>query len=186
MSSHELHDVPAPSDSTIADNTDQPKSRSRSYKPESWDARADLRRKQRRDYAELVVSRSDLLQPEDAALLRAVFMDGKSIAEVALLARLSVARLRRHVHKLLRRVLSPHFEFVVRNCRAWEPERRRVAHQTVVLGAPLRKAATDLKMSLHTVRGHHQSIRTLFEESCTRRAAVITRLRRPEGEQARA
>lgn len=179
MSSHELDAVAARSEPVPPP---APRRRTRSRPPEAWDENADLRRKRRREYADVVVRRADLLPPHDAALLRAIFSDGKSIAEVAALAQIAVARLRRYVHRLLRRVLSPRFEYVVRHARGWDAERRRVAQHAVVLGQPLRQVARDLGLSLYAVRRHYQSITTLYEESLAAPAAVVVRPRRSSEE----
>lgn len=46
---------------------------------------ADMRRRRNAEAAELVVRRAEFLAPEDRALLRAIYADGLSIAQVALL-----------------------------------------------------------------------------------------------------
>lgn len=90
----------------------------------------------------------------------------------------SLARtLRRRVRQIAARVLSPIFVFVVAHLDpsdpgerrrlglpCWSPTRRKIAQACVVRGLSFREAASELRVSLHTVRREMQSVRALFEE----------------------
>lgn len=124
---------------------------------------ADLRRKQRREWADLVVERAGSLDPADAAVLRAVYGDGRPIKELAAMVGVPPRAMSRRVHRLVRRVMSPPFEFVVRFAHNWTRERRRVAFSIVVLGRPLRQTAADVGLSLYEVRRHYAAVMALVE-----------------------
>lgn len=152
---------------------------------------ADMRRRRNAEAAELVVRRAEFLAPEDRALLRAIYADGLSISQVALLrqtapttntlaaqgsdttpasgavSRPGVAgarRVRARVRALVERALSPMFVFVASRQADWTPTRRRVAQAVYLHGMTLREAASALGVSLHVVRRHADAVRTLAEE----------------------
>ncbi len=124
---------------------------------------ADLRRKQRREWADLVVERAASLDPADAAVLRAVYGDGRPIKELAAMLGVPPRAMSRRIHRLVRRVMSPPFEFVVRFAHNWTSERRRVAFSIVVRGMPLRQTAAEVGLSLYEVRRHYAAVMALVE-----------------------
>ena len=132
----------------------------------------DLRRKRRRDQAEITLDRARHLPPEDRVLIEAVFRDGRPVAELAALIsgdagesdRTAHARgLRRRIRRLTARLLSREFAFVAEQLSDWSPTRRRVATACILHGRSIRDAAAELRVSLHTVRRHRAAITELVE-----------------------
>lgn len=129
---------------------------------------ADLRRKRRRAVAEELVERAEHLLPPDRALIRAVYHDGQTAAEIARLQGVSPRRVRSRLRRLIARMASPDFLVVARDRHAWPPTRRRVATAVVLQGLSMRETAIRLRLSLHAVRRHMEQIRALVEASQTR------------------
>ncbi len=122
---------------------------------------ADLRRKHSREFVQEILRRAQLL-PEGqdgggAVLIRAVFEEGMPFAKLSALTGVSVRTARRCVHRLIARVMSPDFDFVMEHSRTWPTMRRKVAYATLVLGRSFRQVSKELGLSLHTVRQHHLS-----------------------------
>lgn len=130
--------------------------------------RVDLRRRETREMAEVIVDRSEWLLPPDRDLVRAVFARGLTTLEASSLTGLALRRTRRRVRLLARRVLSAEFAFVVSRREAWPPLRRRVATACVLEGRTLREAAAHLRVSLHTVRTQMDVLRAMMDEGCSR------------------
>jgi DNA-directed RNA polymerase specialized sigma24 family protein len=124
---------------------------------------ADLRRRRSRDLADTVLARCDALPESDAILLRAVFGDNRPMTEIALLSQTPVRRLRRRVRRLLDRLLSPTFGFVLAQSGGWTLPRRRVARAVVIEGKSYRTAGRDLGLSLHAVRRHCACVHAMCE-----------------------
>lgn len=136
----------------------------------------DLRRAVRREQIQLLLDRAELaeLPANERALLHAAFVDGHSAIEIAALARsasgapvggevVTARSVRRRIRRLVERVMSPRFLYVVRHQGAWPQNRRRVAEACVLRGLSLRDAAAELGLSLHVVRRQHEVIETLFD-----------------------
>ncbi len=126
---------------------------------------SDLRRKQVREACDLLVERAAALPESDRLLLEAVYRDGRSARELALLGppdpdavEKRARAIRRRVHSLVARLASREFEYVARHAEAWPTARRRVATACVLHGMALREAARELKVSLHNVRRHRDDV----------------------------
>lgn len=126
-------------------------------------AGGDLRRRRRRDIVEQIVRRADWLPRDDRTILCAIYEDGRSVTEVAQLRGDDPRRLRRHVRRLVQRIMSPKYLFVAAHKGAWTPTRRRVAEACVLHGLSLRGAAERLQLTHHTVRHHYHAVNALFE-----------------------
>lgn len=113
---------------------------------------------------EQLVERAVHLPPDDRALIQAVYGDGKNVAEIARLAREDPRSLRRRVRRIVKRLAAPEYAFVVLQASRWSRTRRRVAEVCILHGRSMRTAATELNLSLHTVRRHHDAVRALFDE----------------------
>ena len=132
------------------------------------DAVCDLRRRKRREQVERLLERSSLLPPGERSLVEAVYRDGRSVTELARAASVKGAprdprRLSRKLRRAVRRMLSDEFVYVARHREQWPASRRRVATATCLHGLSMREASEQLGMSLHSVRRHHQAVRTLVE-----------------------
>lgn len=124
---------------------------------------ADLRRKRQRGLVEVITLRAELLPAHERALVEAIYREGASAKDVALLRGAPPKRVRRELRRLVQRLLDPRFLFVARNRESWPRQRRKVATTCVLHGLSMRDAAARLELSLHTVRRHMQAVQTLFE-----------------------
>jgi DNA-directed RNA polymerase specialized sigma24 family protein len=123
----------------------------------------DPRRARKREIAEAVVARSEWLPQDEQALVRAVFRNGQSAAQVARLMGVEPRRVRRRVHRIVKRVMAPTFVLVVQQREQWSGTRRRVAEACFVRGLSIREASIELGVSLHTVRIHCGAVRHMLE-----------------------
>lgn len=121
----------------------------------------DFRRRDARSYAEQITGRARFLPRPERCLITAIYERGTSISDLATLAGQPARSLRREVHRILRRLTSPEFAFVALHMDAWPITMRRVAQACILEGVPVRQASRTLELSLHTVRKHRESIRTL-------------------------
>lgn len=126
---------------------------------------ADFRRATPQLVAELLLRRADLLAPDDAAILDACFNRGLNVAQVARLRDVPVTTMRRRLRRLIFRVVSPFFDFVLRTSDHWPLTRRRVARAVVLEGRSLREAADALDLPVHAVRHHADAVRAAFDAS---------------------
>lgn len=153
---------------------------------------ADRRRKAQSEAARRVLDRCPHLPGPDRVLLELVFRDGRSVAEVAMLrsgrsaaagpagygesaagaggdeeslgaARRRAASLRRRVRRLVRRVLSREFLFVIHHRAGWTRSMRDVATACWIEGHSMRSAARHLSLSLHEVRRCHAAVSALMQ-----------------------
>lgn len=132
----------------------------RSFDP---DAAADLRRRKRRDLSDHLLLRAEWLEPSERALVEAVYRDGRSAIELAALAGRTPRSMRRRLRRIVRRVLAPEFVFVAQRRSRWTASRRRVADACILHGRSMREAATELGLTLHTIRRHMEAIRAQIE-----------------------
>ncbi|MFG0326942.1 MAG: hypothetical protein ACF8SC_06710 [Phycisphaerales bacterium JB037] len=139
------------------------------------DQAADLRRRRRRDLAEAILDRASWLPPDDRALIEAVYRDGRSAREVAALAGTTPRIVRTRLRRVVTRVMSDRFRFVVLARSSWTRTRRLVAESCVLCGRSMRQAAEELGVTLHTVRRHVQAIDAQHEAEAgaSTRGAVL-------------
>lgn len=123
----------------------------------------DLRRRARLDRNEMILARVGWLTEQDRAVLEGVFRTGQTVRELARLLGVSERKLGRRVHRLVERVLSDRFAFVMRHHGRWSPARRRVAVACVLEGRSVRAARGDLGLSMHTIRGHLAAVDAMLE-----------------------
>ncbi len=128
----------------------------------------DRRRRGAQAAAGVIIDRAAALCDEDRALLELVYRDHCTLRDLARLRGLPPHRIRRHIARLTRRVLSPEFAFVARFRSAWSPVRRRVAGECFLLGHSVREAAKAAGISYHAARRHLDAVRSLLEASRTR------------------
>lgn len=148
-------------------------------KPGTRRSRSDRR------YAEMLVERAAWIPTVDRALIEAVYGEGLSVvgyvrrcldrgvvpveravfgggagrADLDAWSRAARRRLRRVVARLG----SDRFAFVIARRNTWATSRRRVAMACVLHGNSLRQASRDLGLSLHTVRRHMEAVDAMFE-----------------------
>lgn len=146
----------------------------------------DLRRRRRKELIERILDRTPWLPAGDRMLVEAVYRDERTVAELAPMLNTKPRTLRRRVQRLVRRMLSPEFMFVVGRFiegaqrrrvasaqqlgsagprgRAWNRATNKVAEEVVLNGRSLRETAQTLHLSLHAVRRYRDGVRMLFEE----------------------
>ncbi len=107
---------------------------------------------------DLVRARAGDLSAPDRALVEAVVLGGQRVSELAPLAGCSPRVLRRKLKGALARLSSPEFGFVIRHRSQWPHTRRRVAEACVLRGLSQRAAASELRLSLYTVRFHQSAV----------------------------
>lgn len=123
----------------------------------------DLRRSLHREHAELLIARSACLPPDERALIQSVYDAGLTVARVAALRRECPRSLRRRLRRIIGRLLTPRFAYVMRSRDAWPVTRRNIATCIVLHGHSMRKASRMLECSLHTVRKEMQKVDALAE-----------------------
>ncbi len=116
-----------------------------------------------RDSAERLLNYADYVGGADRALLRAIFDRGLSAAEFARAMGQPPRTVRQRVQRLVERVGSARFQFVMRNRYAWSRSRRQVAESIFLRRLTQRRTAARLSMSLHQVRREVERIQTLYE-----------------------
>lgn len=126
-------------------------------------AGTDQRLKGRARLADVVGDRCDALPPEDAALLRAVFVLGQPMTQVSRLTGRPLHQIRTRVRRLVRRVMSREYVLVVRARRGWTATRRSVGEACFLRGLSAKDAARELGLSPHRVRRHREAIVALAE-----------------------
>jgi DNA-directed RNA polymerase specialized sigma24 family protein len=131
--------------------------------PDRHNTLADRRLKATREPTEIILLRADALCPADRELIKALYGDGRTAAEVAPILGVRAASVHRRSRRLVTRIFSDLFVFVLRNKDAWPATRRRIASEHFLQGRSLREIAGDLRVCLGTVRQHQRAVLTLFE-----------------------
>ncbi len=112
----------------------------------------DFRRRRSRDAVLRLLAAATWASPADRALIHAVYDQGMSVEAVAAVRCTNPRTLRRHLHRIVDRLGSDAFAYVVQHRRAWSPVRRRIATACILEGLSRRQAAAALRLSLHRVR----------------------------------
>lgn len=173
-----VHEHPTSNQSIFQTKTDQP--------PCSWVDRPiddtdvdrrpkaidpDLRRRTRREHAEMLAERAAFLPAHDRELVEAVYHEGLSVAGYVRrqrdrdIVRWTERAARRRLRRLVERLASPRFVFVLGARSSWPLTRRRVAVAVVIQGRSLRETARSLGLSLHAVRRHIDAVEALYTEA---------------------
>ena len=122
----------------------------------------DLRRSER-DLADQIVLRAEHLPAEERALVRSIYADGRTIDDVAALLQADPRQVRRRVRRLVRRVLSDRYIFVVRHRDSWPCMRRRLATACIIHGHSLKHAAVEVGTSFYNTRKHLDAVHALLD-----------------------
>lgn len=117
----------------------------------------------RRLIAEKVVMRAEFLAPADKALLVAVFERGITAAEFARAVGKRPETMRRRVQRLVERLGSSPYQFVMRQLKNWPPTQRKVGESVFLRGLSQRQASKQLGMPLHGVRREVERIQSIYE-----------------------
>ncbi len=124
----------------------------------------NTRRHTRREAAELLIQRSELLPPTDRAMVIAAYARGMTTREIAALLKHEPRHIQRRLRRVTRRVLSDRFIFVASHLRSWPAARKRIGTACILHGHSARHAAAETGLPIHTVRQHLEAINTLLEE----------------------
>ena len=119
------------------------------------------RRSHRRNYIERLLDRAKYLDESDHALIAQVYQYGSSISGIARVSGQSASNLRRHVARLLKRMNSPLFTFMMAHGDLLPGPTRKIATLVVLKGCSQRRAASLSGQTLHRVRKHLQTLRAL-------------------------
>ncbi len=159
------HARPEPTHPTGHSNPASPPNASRSRSARPHPSPFDLRRIKSRDLIDAILARAEHLPEADAALLRAVYDRGLSVANLALTTNADARALRKRVRSLVARVMDPTFMFITTHAAAWPEVRRRVSTLCLIQGLSVREAAARLSVSDYTVRKNLLAVRTLTESA---------------------
>lgn len=115
--------------------------------------------------AEGLLDLADHLPSSDRALLRGVYDRGMTPVDLARAVGQRPHTVRQRLQRLVERIGSPGFIFVLRSSRRWPRVRRDVGQLVFLQGCSQRAAATRLGLSLHRVRQEVDHIRLLLDEA---------------------
>lgn len=119
------------------------------------------RRSHRRNAIEKLLDRAKYLNETDRALIDQVYRYGSSISSVARISGQRAANLRRQMAKLLKRVNSPLFAFMIVHGDLLPVKVQRTAKLVVLKGYSQRRAADVSGQTLHRVRRHMEVLHAL-------------------------
>jgi hypothetical protein len=88
-----------------------------------------------------VLRLADHLDPADRALVRSIYDRGMSAGELARAIGRTPRAVNRRLERLVRRVSTPEYRFILRERRSWPATRRRVAELVFLRGGTQRAAA---------------------------------------------
>ncbi len=115
----------------------------------------------RRDRVQTLLNLAQHLPKGDEVLLRQVFDLGISPNRIAQAARCNRHSIYRRIRALLRRLNDPLFRFAVAHYETFDRPTRAVARAIILHGLTQRQAARTTRLSVHLIRQHLQSLRTL-------------------------
>jgi DNA-directed RNA polymerase specialized sigma24 family protein len=123
----------------------------------------DLRRRAAREHAQRLLNLASDLDPKDQVVLRSVLVEGRTILELASIARVNTKTMHKRVRRLLDRLSHPMTSFIVSHRDHWPRDRRAAATLVLIEGVSLREAAERLDMTLHSLRRHIDRVHAMFE-----------------------
>lgn len=132
----------------------------------------DLRRRDSRRCGADYVAAAAWLEADEAALVRAIFDQGVTLADAARLAGTSTRTTSARLRRIVRRITSPKFLYVLRHRATWPAARARVGMVCIVNGRSAREAARRLSISMHQARRELALIGALFDEESRARNEV--------------
>jgi hypothetical protein len=129
---------------------------------QGWDSGGGRLREQRSCIAEML---DDVrhLGGRDRVLVQAVYRRGLTASDFATVTGQDARTIRRQLNRIMRRLRSPLFRFVVRERVHWPPLRREIAEAVVLRGEVQRMVAQRLNVPLHRVRHEIWHVRALSE-----------------------
>ncbi len=122
-----------------------------------------------RDYAERLLERAAHLEKTDRLLIEQVYRNGMSITDAACISGDDPRKVQRRITKLLKRMDSDRFVFVLGHWELLPVSIRKTVELVVLQGHSLRRAARLSRVSLYQVRQHLRTLESLTDIS----AAVL-------------
>ena len=116
-----------------------------------------------RQAGEVLTRRCHLLPEEDGLIVRSVYGKGQPIFEVARLIRTPPRDLPRRLSRLVRRILTPEFAYVIRRRHRWAGSRLLIAEAVFIHGKSIRQAAAEAGVTFYIARRHRDEIRLMAE-----------------------
>ena len=121
----------------------------------------NTRRLDRRDRIELLLDLAAHLPETDRLLVEQVFRHGLPAADVARLVGEPPRRVQRRLTRLVRRLRCPLYRYVTLHMELLPRPSHPVARLHILHGRSLRDTAAASDLTLHRVRQHLRTIRTL-------------------------
>lgn len=115
----------------------------------------------RRRAVEQLCDLAQHLAPADRALVLQVLQHGQSMTDIARLRNESARCTQRRMRSLLHCMRLPEFNLLATRGKTLPDDMRHVASLVICRGHTMREAATMANLSLHHVREHVQTVRTL-------------------------
>lgn len=145
----------------IPDGSDR--RRAVSLAPRPTEAEGLLRRRVLDAQGDALLRRAHVLDPDDRALLEALLREGESPLGAAKSRGVSTRTVRRRLRRLINRMASERFLFVLAQHLSWPLGRRRVGEACVLRGRSMRAAARELGLSVHAVRRHLAVVSAMYQ-----------------------
>ena len=119
------------------------------------------RRTEQRIHSDRVLSLAVHLAPNERFLIEQVFQHGLKLSDIARQQGKSRSTTQYHVKQLLKRMGNPLFRFLVVHGDVLSPAVKRTGELVIHQGQSLRRVADELGLTLHTVRQHLDTIKSL-------------------------
>lgn len=124
-------------------------------------AEASIR--ERREEAERILRLAEHLSSGDRELLKQVYGEGRSVAEVARLSQANPRTLQSRVNRLLRHLASDEFRFLCLHLDWLPRELHPVVKRAFLEGRSIRETAKLTRRSVHRVRADRDRIRGVLQ-----------------------
>jgi DNA-directed RNA polymerase specialized sigma24 family protein len=124
---------------------------------------AARRLRDRQDIVRMALDRAKALPRDERVLVQTVLGAGVPASNMACVANCRPRTMQRRFNRVLRRLRSESFTFVMRNADRWPPLRRNVAQAVLLRGMTQREAASHLGLTVHAVRKELDRIAALRE-----------------------
>lgn len=125
------------------------------------------RLRSRQDIVGMALERSNALPREERILVRTVLGAGVAAADLACVAKCRPRALQRRFKRVIQRLGSDSFAFVMRHAERWPAVRRNIAQAVLLQGMTQREAARHLGLTVHVVRKELERIDALRELQST-------------------
>jgi DNA-binding CsgD family transcriptional regulator len=118
----------------------------------------DFRKSRSSNITDRIISRSQLLPASERDYIHAMYIEGKTAAQIARLGNMSARQVIRVIKNAITRLDDPLFIFVMSNNQSWSSTRRKVALSLFQSGRSIRATAEHHSIKVHLVRHHRAAI----------------------------